>query len=55
MWNLLNADAASDFPMGNFFFNGDFTTDSAANSLLDFLARHAGQRNYRRPRLRTRG
>ena len=55
MWNLLHADAANDFSMGNICFNRDFTTDAAANSLLDFLARHAGQRNYRRPRLRTRG
>lgn len=42
MWNLLHANAASAFPMGNFCFNGDFTGDTAANYLLGFLGNADG-------------
>ena len=38
MWNLLHANAASAFPMGNFCINGDFSGDTAGDFLLGFLA-----------------
>jgi hypothetical protein len=38
MWNLLHANAASAFPMGNFCFNGDFSGSTAGDYLLGFLA-----------------
>ena len=38
MWNLLHANAASAFPMGNFCINGDFSGDTAGDYLLGFLA-----------------
>ncbi|MGB6745218.1 MAG: carboxypeptidase-like regulatory domain-containing protein [Terracidiphilus sp.] len=38
MWNLLHADAASAFPMGNFCINGDYSGDTAGDFLLGFLA-----------------
>ena len=38
MDNLLHANAASAFPMGNFCINGDFSGDTAGDYLLGFLA-----------------
>jgi hypothetical protein len=38
MANLLHANAASAFPMGNFCINGDFSGDTAGDYLLGFLA-----------------
>jgi hypothetical protein len=38
MWNLLHADSASAFPMGNFCFDGSYSGDTAGDFLLGFLA-----------------
>jgi hypothetical protein len=38
MRNLLHADAAGAFPMGNFCFDGSYSGDTAGDYLLGFLA-----------------
>ncbi len=46
MWNLLHADAASAFPMGNFCFDGSYTNSTPGDYLLGFLSKGANGCGY---------
>jgi hypothetical protein len=41
MWDLLHANSASAFTMGNFCFDGSYSNDTAGDYLLGFLANGA--------------
>jgi len=46
MRNLLHADAASAFPMGNFCFDGGYTNNTAGDYLLGFLSKGSNGCGY---------
>jgi hypothetical protein len=46
MWNLLHANYASAFAMGNFCFDGGYTNNTAADYLLGFLSKGSNGCGY---------
>jgi Carboxypeptidase regulatory-like domain len=46
MWNLLHANYASAFPMGNFCFDGGYTNNTAGDYLLGFLSKGSNGCGY---------